>query len=53
MKKRRSPASDRKQVRVAGYVRVSSQRQASEGDSLPSQQLQIEQEVEYRKVRDS
>src|SRR5262249_14332751 len=40
-------------VRVAGYVRVSSQRQATEGDSLTAQQHEIEQEVEFRKRREN
>ena len=40
-------------VRVAGYVRVSSQRQATEGDSLVAQQHEIEEEVEFRKRREN
>ena len=38
-------------LRVAGYVRVTSQRQANEGDSLIAQQHKIEQEVDFRKRR--
>lgn len=44
---------DEKPLRIAGYVRVSSQRQASEGDSLVAQRHEIEQEVEFRKRRES
>ena len=40
-------------LRVAGYVRVSSQRQATEGDSLTAQQHEIEQEVEFRQRREN
>lgn len=36
-----------------GHVRVSSQRQATEGDSLVAQQNEIEQEVEFRSRRES
>jgi site-specific DNA recombinase len=42
-----------KPLRIAGYVRVSSQRQATEGDSLVAQQHEIEQEVEFRKRREN
>ncbi len=42
-----------KPLRIAGYVRVSSQRQATEGDSLTAQQHEIEQEVEFRKRREN
>lgn len=38
-------------LRIAGYVRVSSQRQVNEGDSLTAQQNEIEQEVEFRTRR--
>ncbi len=38
--------TEEKPLRIAGYVRVSSQRQATEGDSLVAQQHEIEQEVE-------
>ena len=38
--------------RIAGYVRVSSQRQATEGDSLVAQQNEIEQEIEFRSRRE-
>lgn len=47
-KKKREPRA----FRVAGYVRVSSQRQVTEGDSLAAQQHEIEQEVEFRKRRE-
>lgn len=40
-------------LRIGGYVRVSSQRQASEGDSLTAQRHEIEQEVEIRKRREN
>lgn len=39
-------------LRIAGYVRISSQRQASEGDSLIAQENEIVQEVEFRKRRE-
>src|SRR5262245_5416761 len=42
-----------KPLRIAGYVRVSSQRQATEGDSLVAQQHEIEEEVEFRKRREN
>ena len=42
-----------KPLRVAGYVRVSSQRQATEGDSLIAQQHEIEEEVAFRKRREN
>ena len=42
-----------KKLRIAGYVRVSSVRQATEGDSLQAQQSEIEQEVDFRKRRES
>lgn len=42
-----------KPLRIAGYVRVSSQRQATEGDSLAAQEHEIEQEVEFRKRREN
>lgn len=44
---------ENKPLRIAGYVRVSSQRQATEGDSLIAQQHEIEQEVEFRKRREN
>src|SRR5262245_35792876 len=44
---------DDKPLRIAGYVRVSSQRQATEGDSLVAQQHEIEEEVEFRKRREN
>jgi len=40
-------------LRIAGYVRVSSQRQVNEGDSLTAQQNEIEQEVEFRTRREN
>lgn len=40
-------------LRIAGYVRVSSQRQVNEGDSLIAQQHEIEQEVEFRTRREN
>ena len=40
--------TDDKPVRVAAYIRVSSARQANEGDSLTAQKHEIEQEIEYR-----
>ncbi len=40
-----------KKLRIAGYVRVSSVRQATEGDSLVAQQNEIEHEIEARKRR--
>lgn len=42
-----------KPIRIAGYVRVSSQRQVNEGDSLVAQQHEIEQEVEFRTRREN
>ena len=42
-----------KKLRIAGYVRVSSVRQATEGDSLQAQQHEIEQEIEFRKRREN
>ena len=52
MRAAKSKAED-KPLRIAGYVRVSSQRQATEGDSLVAQQHEIEQEVEFRKRREN
>lgn len=52
-RKRTRSADSTKELRVAGYIRVSSQRQASEGDSLVAQQHQIESEIENRKLRDN
>ena len=51
----RSKNKNRKEtgtLRIAGYVRVSSQRQVNEGDSLIAQQHEIEQEVEFRTRRE-
>ena len=45
--------TESKKVRIAGYVRVSSVRQATEGDSLQAQQHEIEQEIEFRKRREN
>ena len=50
---RKSDRKHNRPLRIAGYVRVSSQRQATEGDSLAAQQHEIEQEVEFRKRRDN
>ncbi len=52
-KKSARRADSTKALQIAGYIRVSSQRQASEGDSLVAQQHQIENEIDNRKVRDS
>ena len=52
MRKQEKKKED-KPLRIAGYVRVSSQRQATEGDSLIAQQHEIEQEVEFRKRREN
>lgn len=52
MRKSNKKQGDRP-LRIAGYVRVSSQRQATEGDSLVAQQNEIEQEVEFRKRREN
>lgn len=51
--RRAEKKADNKPLRIAGYVRVSSQRQVSEGDSLTAQQHEIEQEVEFRKRREN
>ena len=54
MKKRTPKASTEQQtLRCAGYIRVSSQRQANEGDSLITQQREIEHELEVRSRRGS
>lgn len=50
---RKSDKKYSRPLRIAGYVRVSSQRQATEGDSLAAQQHEIEQEVEFRKRREN
>ncbi len=50
---RKSDKKYARPLRIAGYVRVSSQRQATEGDSLAAQQHEIEQEVEFRKRREN
>lgn len=42
-----------KPLRIAGYVRVSSQRQVNEGDSLVAQEHEIQQEVEFRTRREN
>jgi site-specific DNA recombinase len=52
MRKRSKRKPDRP-LRIAGYVRVSSQRQATEGDSLVAQEHEIEQEVEFRTRREN
>jgi len=50
---RRTQAIEKAPRRIAGYVRVSSQRQVNEGDSLVVQQHEIEQEVEFRVRREN
>lgn len=50
--KARKRKKQTRELRIAGYVRVSSQRQATEGDSLVAQQNEIEQEVEFRRRRE-
>lgn len=47
-KKREKPAVRR----IAGYVRFSSQRQATDGDSLVAQQNEIQQEIDFRVRRE-
>jgi len=51
MRRKKKKDMDRP-LRIAGYVRVSSQRQATEGDSLVAQEHEIEQEVEFRTRRE-
>src|SRR5579883_1649773 len=53
MAKHKKRTEQDRPLRIAGYIRVSSQRQASEGDSLIAQRHEIEQEVEIRKRRES
>ncbi|NQV23665.1 MAG: recombinase family protein [Rhodopirellula sp.] len=50
---RRTKTVEKSNRRIAGYVRVSSQRQVNEGDSLVAQQHEIEQEVEFRIRREN
>ncbi|MBI1321619.1 hypothetical protein GC170_00310 [bacterium] len=50
---KRKSSKEQRPLRIAGYVRVSSQRQATEGDSLVAQEHEIEQEVESRKRREN
>ena len=52
MTKKQDVSSEEKPLRVAAYIRVSSARQANEGDSLIAQKHEIEQELEYRCRRD-
>lgn len=52
MRSRSAKKKPHQPLRIAGYVRVSSQRQAIEGDSLVAQQHEIEQEVEFRTRRE-
>ncbi len=52
MRLKNPKTKEKRPLRVAGYVRVSSQRQANEGDSLIAQQHEIEQEVDFRKRRE-
>ncbi len=51
--RKRNTKKPEQPLRIAGYVRVSSQRQATEGDSLTAQQHEIEQEVEFRTRREN
>ena len=51
--RRQDKKNKNQNLRIAGYVRVSSQRQATEGDSLVAQEHEIEQEVEFRKRREN
>lgn len=51
--RRKTSTKEKRPLRIAGYVRVSSQRQATEGDSLVAQEHEIQQEVEHRKRRES
>jgi site-specific DNA recombinase len=53
MTKKQAVGSEEKPIRVAAYIRVSSARQANEGDSLTAQKHEIEQELEYRCRRDN
>lgn len=53
MRRTKSKKNPDRSLRIAGYVRVSSQRQATEGDSLTAQQHEIEQEVEFRQRREN
>jgi DNA invertase Pin-like site-specific DNA recombinase len=53
MARRKKRTEEGYPLRIAGYVRVSSQRQATEGDSLIAQRHEIEQEVEIRKRREN
>lgn len=52
MNKKQKENSQDRPLRVAAYIRVSSARQANEGDSLTAQKHEIEQEIEYRCRRD-
>ena len=49
VRKKKKSSKETRPLRIAGYVRVSSQRQATEGDSLVDQEHEIEQEVEFHK----
>jgi len=51
--RKKKSSTEKRPLRIAGYVRVSSQRQATEGDSLVAQEHEIEQEVESRKRREN
>lgn len=51
--RKKKHSKQKRPLRIAGYVRVSSQRQATEGDSLAAQQHEIEQEVEFRTRREN
>lgn len=51
--KRPTESGEHRPRRFAAYIRVSSQRQANEGDSLVTQQREIEEEVRTRSRRES
>lgn len=52
MTKKQAMSGEERPLGVAAYIRVSSARQANEGDSLTAQKHEIEQELEYRCRRD-
>lgn len=49
MQKQNMPSTVFSGLRVAGYIRVSTQRQAVEGDSLEAQENEIKKSIEYKK----
>ena len=53
MNKKQTANTSDNPIRVAAYIRVSSARQANEGDSLTAQRHEIEQEIDYRCHRDN